>query len=39
MYLQWTLNEYLVFLGDWEPEVTEGSKGPFVTFVDKNFQS
>ena len=43
MDLQWTLatasNQYLIFLGDWDPEVTEGSKGPFVTFVEKNFSA
>ena len=27
-------NQYLIFLGDWDPEVTEGSEGPFVTFVE-----
>ena len=31
-------NQYLIFLGDRDPEVTEGSKGPFVTFVDKKIQ-
>ena len=31
-------NQYLIFLGDRDPEVTEGSEGPFVTFVEKKFQ-
>ena len=32
-------NQYLIFLGDRDPEVTEGSEGPFVTFVEKKFSA
>lgn len=31
-------NKYLIFLGDRDPDVTEGSEGPFVTLVEKKFQ-
>ena len=35
LWTPWISNQYLIFLGDRDHEVTEGSEGPFVTFVEK----